>query len=124
MSEKVLVALSPYDNVLLLVNTLCCLALVYFLLYVPYQAANATQGFVGATEAGFHSVSSDSLLGGGREGLGAYEYPVFWNGGSYAAVNQDQQASAHVVETNSNLPSTRGGFANKVGLAQALSNPY
>ena len=124
MSEKVLVSLSPYENVLLLVNTLCCLALVYFLLYVPYQAANATQGFVSATETGFHSVSSDSLLGGRREGLGSYEYPVFWNGGSYAAVNADQQASAHVSETNVNLPTTRGGFANKAGLAKALSNPY
>ena len=130
MSEKVLVALSPYENILLLVNTLCCLALVYFLLYVPYQAANATQGFVSATETGFHSVSSDSLLGRNgfkshRQGLGAYEYPVFWNGGSYAAVNADQQASMGVVETNDNLPSASAtGFANRADQIAKAMNPY
>jgi hypothetical protein len=123
MSEKVLVMLSPYENVLLLVNTVCCLALVYFLLYVPYQAANATQGFVSATEAGFHAVSSDALLGY-REGLGSYEYPVFWNGGSYAAVNADQQASSQMAETNVNLPTTRGGFTNNAHLTKAMANPY
>ena len=122
MSEKVLVALSPYENILLLVNTLCCLALVYFLLYVPYQAANATQGFVSATESGFHAVSSDALLGR-REGLGAYEYPVFWNGGSYAAVNEDQQQASQMAETNVNLPTTRG-FANNAHLTRAMTNPY
>jgi hypothetical protein len=138
MSDKVLVALSPYDNILLLVNTVCCVALVYFLLYVPYQAANAAvaQGFVSATQAGFLGVSSNPMLESGHggttdtqflgfsprrlEGLGAYEYPVFWNGGSYAAVNSDQQASAQMVETNDNLPESfrvnqlhRGGFANR-----------
>ena len=117
MSKVLEEQLGKLEYVMLLVITLCVVWLV--LRETGYLKEGLTTGAMNANTVGQTVLSH-------REGLGAYEPPVFWNSGDYAAVSSQQNEDvrqAEGMENNKRAPfASHGTFVE--GMTRNLPLAY
>lgn len=116
-----------WEHWMTLVTMVCALLLTYFLVAVPHKwfastvaAANeaaAKAGMVNLSSGalGFESVTGDAYNRAGmngrvKAGLGGWEAPVFWNAGSYTAVNAAQTGGISGTDQMDAWSTTNNGY--------------